>query len=202
VFPSPHPSMNAQELEMLVAAVKQGDTEKYELIVRAFQQPIFRYCYRLFANRQDAEDAVQDILVKAYQSLRQYGRGENFSAWLYRMAHRHCLNVLRRRRLHSKVMRFFRPETTSAGPEQELDDRLYPPSLESALALLSPQERSLLVMRAFEEKSYAEMGEILQISPNALVKRMQRIKQKVQLSMNAEEEIEWNDSKLTVETKV
>ncbi len=77
------PTLPTDELEIWIDAVRQGETEKYELIVRAFQQPIFRYCYRLFANRQDAEDAVQDILVKAFQSLDQYRSTGSFQAWLY-----------------------------------------------------------------------------------------------------------------------
>ena len=202
VSESLQPSLNSDELETLVSAVRQGETEKYEPIVRAFQQPIFRYCYRLFANRQDAEDAVQDILVKAYRSLGQYRRADNFQAWLYRIAYRHCLNVLRRRRIHRQVMKMLRPETVTAGPEQELDDRLYHPSLARALAELSPRERSLLILRAFEEKSFAELGHIMQTSPNALVKRMQRIKQKVRTSMKSKEDMPWNDSKHPMNTEV
>jgi len=202
VSKSLQPTLHTDELEIWIDAVRQGETEKYELIVRAFQQPIFRYCYRLFANRQDAEDAVQDILVKAYQSLGQYRSTGSFQAWLYRIAYRHCLNVLRRRRIHRQVMRIFRPETVAASPEQELDDRLYHPSLAKALSELTPEERSLLVLRAFEEKSFAEIGAILQTSPNALVKRLQRIKKKVQKSMNIKEDMPWKDSKLPMNTKI
>lgn len=172
-----------REIERLVAAVQQGHTGQYADIVRMFQQPIFRYCYRLLADKQEAEDAVQDILVKVYQSLRQYKRAEHFSAWLYRIAHRHCLNLLRRRRLHQRVMRFMRVDLITPGPEEALGGELYNQALADALAQLSPEERSLLILRVFEEKSYEEMSAIMQVRPNALIKRMQRIKQKVQRAM-------------------
>ncbi|AZN39063.1 RNA polymerase sigma factor [Paenibacillus albus] len=185
-----------QQIERLVASVQQGHTGQYADLVRIFQQPIFRYCYRLLTDKQDAEDAVQDILVKAYQSLHQYKRAENFSAWLYRIAHRHCLNLLRRRRLHQQVMRFMRLELITPGPEAELGSELFNhnPALAAALALLSSEERSLLILRVFEEKSYEELSDIMQARPNALIKRMQRIKQKVQQVMRAEEgTVKWSE---------
>lgn len=199
---SPQNSLDAKELETLVTTIQEGNTGQYALIVKAFQQPIYRYCYRLLANRQDAEDAVQDILVKAYQSLHQYKRSVHFSAWLYRIAYHHCLNLLRKRRVHKHVMRIIRPETVSASPEQELDNQLYKPSLVAALSGLSLDERNLLILRVFEEKTYAEISEILKISPNALTKRMNRIKQKVQKAMISEEEIIWNEQNLPMNTKI
>lgn len=194
--------MDPQELEALVRSIQKGDANQYTRIVKAFQQPIFRYCYRLLANRQDAEDAVQDILVKAYQSLYQYKRSDHFSAWLYRIAYNHCMNLLRKRRIHNQVMRIFRPETVSASPEHELDSLLYKPSLATALSQLTLEERNLLILRVFEEKTYAEIGEILKTSPNALVKRMIRIKKKVRKSMKTKEESLWNEPNITMNTKI
>ncbi len=194
--------MDSEELETLVGSIQQGNTNEYEAIVRIFQQPIFRYCYRMLNNRQDAEDAVQDILVKAYQSLHQYKRADRFSAWLYRIAYHHCLNLVRRRRIHHKVMTIVRPETTATSPEQKLDNALYKPSLEAALSRLSLEERNLLILRVFEEKTFAEIGTILKVSPNALVKRMKRIQQKVRKSMKSKEEIVWNEPELPMNTKI
>jgi RNA polymerase sigma factor (sigma-70 family) len=190
------------ELEELIVRIQKGDTEKYALIVKAFQQSIYRYCYRMLENTQDAEDAVQDILVKGYQSIHRYTPKVNFSAWLYRIAYNHCLNLLRRRRLHKQVMRIFRPEFIAASPEQELDARLYNPSLSVALSRLSLEERNMLILRVFEEKTYAEISDILGVSPNALTKRMNRIKLKVQEAMKSEEEITWDEPGSAMNTKI
>lgn len=202
VLTSPQDSLDSTELEELIVRIQKGDSEQYALIVRSFQKPIYRYCYRLLENKQDAEDAVQDILVKGYQSIRQYKSQMHFSAWLYRIAYHHCLNLLRRRRLHKQVMRIFRPEVLSASPEQELDARLYSPSLSAALAGLSLEERNMLILRVFEEQTYAEISEILGVSPNALTKRMNRIKLKVQEAMKSEEEITWKETKSAMNTKI
>ncbi|WHY19795.1 RNA polymerase sigma factor [Paenibacillus sp. G2S3] len=199
---SPQDPLDPKELEELIISIQKGNIERYVFIVRVFQTPIYRYCYRLLENKQDAEDAVQDILVKGYQSIHQYKSQMNFSAWLYRIAYHHCLNLLRRRRLQKRVMSIFKPEFMSASPEQELDDRLFNPSLSTALAQLSLEERNMLVLRVFEEKSYAEISEILGVSPNALTKRMNRIKLKVQEAMKSEEEIRWNEPQSAMNTKM
>lgn len=199
---SPQDSLDPKELEELIISIQKGNIERYVFIVRVFQTPIYRYCYRLLENKQDAEDAVQDILVKGYQSIHQYKSQMNFSAWLYRIAYHHCLNLLRRRRLQKRVMSIFKPEFMSASPEQELDDRLFNPLLSTALAQLSLEERNMLVLRVFEEKSYAEISEILGVSPNALTKRMNRIKLKVQEAMKSEEEIRWNEPQSAMNTKM
>lgn len=96
---TPQDSLDPKELEELIISIQKGNIERYAFIVRAFQTPIYRYCYRLLENKQDAEDAVQDVLVKGYQSIHQYKSQMHFSAWLYRIAYHHCLNLLRRRRL-------------------------------------------------------------------------------------------------------
>ncbi|WP_150275375.1 RNA polymerase sigma factor [Paenibacillus tepidiphilus] len=190
------------ELEGLILKVQAGETEVYARIVEVFQQPIYRYCCRLLGNRQDAEDAVQDILVKAYQSLRRYKPDVSFSAWLYRIACNHCLNLLRRRRLQGRVLRVLRPETAAAGPEQELEARLYSPQLAAALCRLSLEERNLLVLRVFEELTFLEISQILHVSPNALHKRMERIKGKVREAMHNEEGIVWEERESALSTKI
>lgn len=191
-----------KQVEAVVEQVQKGDREQYACIVDYFQQPIYRYCCRLLGNRQDAEDAVQDILVKAYQSIRGYKPEVSFSAWLYRIAGNHCLNLLRRRRLQGHILRIFRPDTAAASAEQQLEARLFSPALESALLQLSLEERNILVLRVFEELTFQEMGHILNSSPNALHKRMERIKRKVREFMQTEEGISWNEPESIAGTKI
>ncbi|PYY27916.1 RNA polymerase sigma factor [Paenibacillus illinoisensis] len=194
--------MNSEELEMLVARIQQGKTNEYEVIISIFQQPIFRYCYRLLENRQDAEDAVQDILVKAYQSLHQYKRADHFSAWLYRIAYHYCLNLLRRRHIHRKVISIISSQRVVTNSEEELDEVLYKPVLVASLSRLSLEERNLLILRVFEEKSFAEISSILKVSSNALVKRMKRIQKKVRKYMESEEGMIWTETEMSMNTKI
>ncbi|MEK3732618.1 RNA polymerase sigma factor [Paenibacillus sp. FSL M8-0334] len=193
---------DARQIESVVASVQRGETERFAIIIDAYQQQIFRYCCRMLGNVQDAEDAVQDIMVKAYQSISRYRPEVSFSAWLYRIASNHCLNLLRRRKLHRQIMNIFRPSLLAASPEQEMEKRLYSYPLEKALAELTPEERNILVLRVLEQRSFAEMSEILHISANALTKRMTTIKRKVQAAMAAEEEMTCQEPNSVMSTKI
>lgn len=56
--------MNKVELENLIAEIKNGSLDKFEIIIDHFQQPIFTYCYHMLGHKQEAEDAVQDVLFR------------------------------------------------------------------------------------------------------------------------------------------
>lgn len=201
VLPSPHEHMNTEDLESLVMRIQRGDTHEYATIVQTFQQPIFRYCYRMLDNKQDAEDAVQDIFIKAYQSLHQYRKAEHFSAWLYRIAYHYCLNLLRKHRTRRRLLTLLSSGSPATSTDQALENVLYKPILAEALARLSIQERNLLFLRVYEEKSFAEIGDILKVSPNALAKRMQKIQRKMQKLMETKEEYKWNETQSSVNTR-
>ena len=185
-------TQDEQSIEAWICKVQAGEISWFACVIEEVQQPIYRYCWRLLGNRQDAEDATQDILLKAYQSIRRYKPDTSFRSWLYRIASNHCMNILRRRSLQGRVLRFFNPAAVAMSPEQHLDERLYSYPLNEALQQLSPDERNLLVLRIYEERTYIEIGEILNISPNALHKRMEKIKHKIRKTITAKEAITWD----------
>ncbi|WP_270406314.1 RNA polymerase sigma factor [Paenibacillus timonensis] len=181
---------DANHIETVIVRVQHGDRERFALIVDHFQQQIFRYCCRLLGNRYDAEDAVQDIFVKAYRSIHSYKPQVSFSAWLYRIAMNHCYNLLRKERLHRQWLRLFKPDLTTASVEQEIVGQLYSYPIEQALKQLTPEERNMVVLRVMEQRSFAEISEILLVSPNALHKRMKRIQRKLQTALTLKQEKE------------
>ncbi|BBI30932.1 DNA-directed RNA polymerase sigma-70 factor [Cohnella abietis] len=158
---------------------------------------------RILGNRQDAEDAVQDIFIKAFESIMQYKHTVNFSSWLYKIAYRHCLNLLRKRKYQRLLLpRLFSPEVTTEGPEQAMDKRLFSPQLGFALTALSPDNRSLLILRIFEERTYEELGEIMGCKPEAAKKRVNRIKEKVKKKMEQwQEDMLWDEEKEPIQLK-
>ncbi|MFC5401324.1 RNA polymerase sigma factor [Cohnella soli] len=174
--------------------MQEGETDEYVNVIRAYQQPIYRYCLRLLVNAQDAEDAAQDIFIKAFESIRHYRRMISFSSWLYTIAYRHCLNLLRKRKYQLQLLpRLLRTDAAAESPEQSLDNRLFSPALTAALAALSPEDRSLLILHIFEERTYAEISEITGQKPDALKKRVSRMKEKARsLIRDWREEEPWN----------
>lgn len=193
------PEMKELDIELTIERVLNGDRQAFVHIVEAFQQQIFMYCWRLLNQRQDAEDAVQEIMVKAYRKLEKYKPETSFSAWLYKMAYHHCLNMLRRKRYFQNIVPKLRADKEhAASAEQEAQKYIISEPMERALRRLSPDERNLLILRIFEEKSFAEIGQILDKTKDAVKKRYSRLIQKLKKWMHDREgEPRWNFNEMT-----
>lgn len=176
-------------VEDAVRRVLNGDRQAFIIIVEAFQQPIFTYCWRMLNNRQEAEDAVQEVLVKAFQKLHTYRPDTSLQAWLYKMAYHHCLNILRRARLLQKLALWpVADHELSSSAEEEAEKQIFSEPLEKALHNLSIEERNLIVLRIFEERTFAEIGRILNKTEDAVKKRYQRALAKMKKQMTESEE--------------
>lgn len=190
-------------IEEIIVEVQGGQEEAYKVVVETFQRQIYTYCFRLLGNHEEAEDAAQEVFVRAYISIQQYKLTFSFSAWLYRIAHNYCLNQLRKHKHYLSLIRFYRQERVSESPEDIYEKRAFSPSLEHALKSLTPEERSLLILRVFEERSYLEIGEIVGKRPEALKKRIERLKKKVRNQITKWEEHDtWAEERKLIKTRI
>src|SRR5215468_11967702 len=89
--------MDAYEREVYRAAI-HGDREAFEMIIRTQSRPLFAIAYGILQNREEAEDAVQDALVKAWKSRWRVRDPEKFPAWLAAIARHRAHDVFRKRR--------------------------------------------------------------------------------------------------------
>jgi RNA polymerase sigma-70 factor, ECF subfamily len=87
----------------LVHACKNGDCAAFEAIVKRYDRKLFRIAQYLMHNREDAEDAVQEAFLKAFQHLDQFREDAKFSTWLIRIAMNQSLMMLRKRRSTREV---------------------------------------------------------------------------------------------------
>ncbi|MNC63650.1 RNA polymerase sigma factor YlaC [compost metagenome] len=109
---------------------------------------------------------------------------------MYKIAYNHCLNLLRRRKLQQQVSRFFGREAAAESTEQAVENKMFSEPLASALEMLTVEERNLLILRIFEDKSFEEIGEILGKNMEAVKKRYGRIRHKLKAFMELSEEKE------------
>ena len=153
----------------LIARVLAGRAEAFQSLVQRHQQPIFAYLHRLLLrDGEAARDLTQSVFLKAYQSLRSVDPARPLLPWLYRIAHNEAANRLRHRARHPEAG--LEPEDWArvadpAGdtPESALAKAQEHAALRQALAGLRPQLRSAVVLHYFEDKSYQEIAEILEV---------------------------------------
>src|SRR5213075_1807278 len=89
--------MDASEREQYRAAI-DGDREAFEMIIRTHSRTLFAIAYGILQNREEAEDVVQDALVKAWKTRRHVRDPDKFPAWLAAIARHRAHDLLRRRR--------------------------------------------------------------------------------------------------------
>jgi len=94
----------------LIAAVLRGDAASYEPLVSRYQSRLFAMARRYVRSESEAEDLVQDILIKAYQKLGSYRGEAPFEHWLMRLAVRACYDCLRSRRKETAFSELSEPE--------------------------------------------------------------------------------------------
>jgi len=133
------------------------------MIIRTHSRALFAIAYGILQNREEAEDAVQDALVKAWKSRWRVRNPEKFPAWLCMIARHRARDVFRKRRrvpLSDEIS----AQIESEGTDTSVLDR----QLHSALAALPELHRSALVLRYFEEMDYRTIENMLGLTNGAL----------------------------------
>jgi RNA polymerase sigma-70 factor, ECF subfamily len=161
--------------ESVVARVRAGETALFELLMRRYNQLLYRTARAILRNDQDAEDAIQEAYVQAYVHLAQFeGRGK-LSSWLTRIVINEATRRLRRRHLSAQVgEEMLDVPATMCGPEQEVVRAELRRALESAVDELPDVFRTTFVLRDVEELSTAETADCLDIPEETVKTRLHR----------------------------
>jgi RNA polymerase sigma factor (sigma-70 family) len=153
--------------EQLVALFRAGHDEAFRAIHDRYRQRLFAYTRQMLAGRQDAEDALQDVFVRAYAALRSSNGELVLRAWLYRIAHNRCIDELRRPPPPPpEVLQLVR--TPAHDPIAAADQRESLRRLVVDVRRLPEQQRSALLMRELGGMAYADMATALGVSVPAV----------------------------------
>lgn len=178
----------------LIERVAGGDPESFAHLVDRHAERLARLCERLLGNPEEARDAVQEVLLKAYRNAGRYRPRGKVYTWLYRIAVNHCLNRLRRR----KVVRFlsfgemkpiapespdFDPPDSAPDPLRRLAARRRWQQTRRQIDSLPEGQRAVLVLARFEGLRYREIAEILDITEGAVESRLHRAMTRLRKSL-------------------
>lgn len=165
------------EDRQLIERARSGDEPAFAELVRRFERPVFSLVYRLVRHRETAEDLAQEAFVKAYQNLDRFDPKYKVSSWLFKIAHNHAIDHLRRRRPQtlsiegSPYAESERGEDRSGlslasddeSPDAEVAARELGDAIEHAIAHLRPQYRTAVVLRHLEGRAYEEIAQIMDL---------------------------------------
>jgi len=166
--------VDRNEINELLDAIIQGAEDRYAEIMQSFQVPIFHYCYHILGNRFEAEDATQEVFIKAYRQIRKYNREMPFAAWLYKVAYHHCIDLIRKRKWIRLLPFLGVAKPSQSDIEQHIENVYFSETVYLAMAALSVEERTLLLLRGVEVKTYDEISLIMNKNAASLRKKFER----------------------------
>ena len=163
------PLLRLRSDDQLLALFRAGSDEAFAVLHDRYRQRLFAYVRQMLSSgsRQDAEDVMQDVFVRAYGSLRGDRRQVNVRAWLYRVAHNRCIDHLRRPTPPAAEI-FELSRKPLLDPIEEAQRREDLTQLVQDVGRLPDQQRSALLMREIDGMSYADMAGALAITVPAV----------------------------------
>ncbi len=159
-------AMTQSDLDGIIARCLQGDQTGYAALYDQFVAGIYRLCYSLLLNREDAEDVMQESFVYAFKNLHRFDAGRaSFKTWLYTIAICRCRNLYRRARPSlidlSQLLQIALPAPKSEMPELAFARQTAQEAVEQALTTLNPRLREAIVLRYGHGLTYREIAEVM-----------------------------------------
>jgi RNA polymerase sigma-70 factor (ECF subfamily) len=176
-----------------VAQALGGDQDAFRVLVERHSRTLFRLAYRMTGNEQDAEEVVQETMLRAYRRLDKFEARANFGTWLYRIGVNCSLDLMRKRRPELKRRQLAKDGDTEMqdpletavsndpGPDRLILSGELGEQVRVAMMQLSPVERTAFVMRHFEGNSIEEIGQTLGLgagaTKNSVFRAVQKLRQ-------------------------
>ncbi len=183
------PALTANEPELLEAA-RRGDDDAFGLLAGSYRGELHAHCYRMLGSTADAEDALQETLLRAWRALPQFEGRSSLRAWLYKIATNACLRAIEQRSRRVLPVDYGpaadphggppEPVTEAAWLEPYPDERLgltsglAGPAFIAALQHLPARQRAVLILRDVLGFSARETATALETTPVSVDSALQR----------------------------
>jgi len=178
---------HSKKEQSILSAVKKGDTQRFQEIEGQYHDKLLFYLWHLVGSKDEAEDILQDVFMKAYNNLHRFDNRRPFSSWIYRIAHNEAINYLKRRN-KQHIMSW--EDIVTVKDRLDTADRETSPQeawirherreeVKEALKKLSPKYREAILLRYYSDRSYEEMSEILGKPTNTVGTLLSRAKKRL-----------------------
>ncbi|UCE19424.1 MAG: RNA polymerase sigma factor [Gemmatimonadota bacterium] len=174
--------------QRLIEQLKAGETEAFRELVERYKKQAYYVAYDLMGTHEDAEDISQEAFIKVYQSIGSFRGEAQFSTWLYRIVVNLCISEKRKK--SSKEMEYYGdtiPEAAhhaqdidpSEHPEKALQSQKIQEHIREALDKLPSQQKTVFVLRFYQDLSLKEIGRIMKLSEGTVKSHLFRTLRKL-----------------------
>jgi RNA polymerase sigma factor (sigma-70 family) len=166
-------SDNAKNDFKLVGRAREGDQKAYADLMHRYKDSIYFMALKMVNNKEDAMDLTVETFAKAFEKLDKYQPEYAFSTWLFRVGTNNCIDFIRKKKLNTTSINGMVDDDGDDRPLQIKSDTLNPEEvsmkreqtqlLKLLIESLPPRYRNLIVLRYFDELSYEEISEQLDL---------------------------------------
>jgi RNA polymerase sigma-70 factor (ECF subfamily) len=181
------------EEQVLVQRARNGEIGAFRELVELYKKKIYYLSLDLTGNHHDAEDLSQEVFIKAYRSLKNFRGDAKFNSWLYRITVNTCISQRRKKSVSAMTLQEdfeidsspwdFNDGESSNNPERNAESGLIQQHIEQALQQLTPRERSVFVLRHYNDLPLKEIAQILKITEGTvksmLFRAIQRLRKEL-----------------------
>lgn len=148
----------------LIARCQRGDRGAFEPLFRRYRDRAYDFALGFVGSPDDALDLTQEAFVRAYRALGRFRPGAPFEPWFFRILRNLCLNAIRRRKTWQTVPWEAIGEPSASpyeSPSRSVEQKEIRAAVWAALGELTPDQREIVILKEFQDRSYKEIAEIL-----------------------------------------
>lgn len=172
--------------ERIAALVQKGDIDLFRILIQRYKEKMTRYARKFLYNKEDINDIIQEVFIKTYINIQSFDVKRKFSSWLYRIAHNELINAIKKKRtLPLFDLDVFLPyELHDNTLKQEIARQDMYKIIDKCLNQLEPKYREPIILHYFEELSYKEIADVMQIPISTVGIRIKRAKEMMKSIFN------------------
>jgi len=182
------------EEQVLIERARNGEMGAFRKLVERYKKKIYYLSLDLTGNHHDAEDLSQEVFIKAYRSLKNFRGEAKFNSWLYRITVNTCISQKRKKSVSAMTLQEdfdddsaqqqFSNGGSNHNPEHSAEAGLMQQHIDNALQCLTPRERSIFVLRHYNDLPLKEIAQILKITEGTVKSMLFRGIQKLQKELS------------------
>lgn len=172
-----------KEERMSILRAQDGDGSAFEYLVKKYHRPIYQLCFSFTGAHQTADDLSQDTFIKAFYALDRFDIERSFYSWIRKIAVNASLNYLKRRKREMPLDRDIGSSGANESPPAEMQKKRMYKHFHEALHSLPEDQKTIFILRTYEDLSYEEISELLKIPQGTVMSRLSRARNKLKAVM-------------------
>lgn len=169
----------------LIERATSGDPAAFNRLMEMHEKRMYAVALRMFGNREDAQDSLQEAMLRVYRSIGGFKGQSSFGTWVYRITMNTCLDEIRRKKnkqsasLDNMLDQGWAPTDEGASPEKRVMQQEMRKSIAQSIQELPEDMRSAIIMRDVHGYSYEEIADTLNVNVGTIKSRISRGREKL-----------------------